>query len=53
MYGKKSRKKGGHQKKFFGEVEETLVAVQIAVYGGLNRGRPIPSKGGLLLSELQ
>ena len=34
-------------------MEETLVVVSIAVYGGLKGGRLIPSRGGSLVSELQ
>ena len=53
IFEKKSRKKRGHQKTFLGEMEETLVVVSIAVYGGLKGGRLIPSRGGSLVSELQ
>jgi hypothetical protein len=50
---KKSRKKGASKKTFLGEMEETLVVVSIAVYGGFKGGRLIPSRGGSLVSELQ
>jgi hypothetical protein len=36
-----------------GEIKQTPVVVPIAVYGGLTRGRPIPSQWDSLLSESQ
>ncbi len=40
-------------KNFLGKLEENLVVVRIAAYGGFTTGRPIPSLGDSLLSESQ
>jgi hypothetical protein len=40
IFEKKSREKRNHQKSFLREAGETLVAVRIAVYGGLKKGSP-------------
>jgi hypothetical protein len=50
---KKSREKRSQQKFFSGDMEETLVVVSIAVYGGLKGGRLIPFRGGSPVSGSQ